>query len=61
LITKTGEQIVAREVFARFTSYGDFDSDVKMPELLENATSGGRASEAHNPKVVSSNPTPATI
>jgi len=34
LIARTGEEIVAREVFARFKSYVDFDADLKMAELL---------------------------
>lgn len=34
LIAKTGEEIVAREVFARFKRYADFDSDISMIELV---------------------------
>ncbi len=35
LISRTGEEIVAREVFTRFKSYADFDFDGQMTELLE--------------------------
>ena len=34
LIARTGEEIVAREVFSRFKQFADFDSDVSMPDLL---------------------------
>jgi hypothetical protein len=34
LIAKTGEEILAREVFHRFKTYADFDSGVSMIELL---------------------------
>lgn len=34
LIAKTGEEIVAREVFHRFKAYADFDSGASMAELL---------------------------
>ena len=36
LISKTGEEVLAREVFSRFKTYADFESGVSMPELLEN-------------------------
>jgi len=35
LISKTGEEIVAREVFTRFKTYVDFESGLPVPELLE--------------------------
>lgn len=35
LIAETGEEIVAREVFARFKLYADHQSDTPMPQLLE--------------------------
>lgn len=35
LISRTGEEIVAREVFSRFKTYADFDADVSMLELLQ--------------------------
>jgi hypothetical protein len=35
LIATTGEEIVAREVFARFKQYADFDADVPMGALVE--------------------------
>ena len=35
LIAKTGEEIVAREVFARFKTYVDFESELPVPALLE--------------------------
>ena len=34
LIGKTGEEILAREVFYRFKTYADFDSGISMMELL---------------------------
>lgn len=34
LIARTGEEIVAREVFSRFKQYADFDSGVRMGDLL---------------------------
>ena len=38
LIAKTGEEILAREVFHRFKAYADFESGVSMIELLGNST-----------------------
>ena len=35
LIAKTGEEIVAREVFTRFKTYVDFESALSVPDLLE--------------------------
>lgn len=35
LISRTGEEIVAREVFSRFKQYADFESDVAMSQLVE--------------------------
>lgn len=35
LIAKTGEEIVAREVFAQFKHFADFEADVPMSELVE--------------------------
>jgi Protein of unknown function (DUF1524)/Restriction Enzyme Adenine Methylase Associated/Protein of unknown function DUF262 len=35
LVARTGEEIVAREVFARFKHYADFDADVSMSELVD--------------------------
>ncbi len=35
LIARTGEELIAREVFARFKSFADFDSGVPMGLLLE--------------------------
>lgn len=35
LVARTGTEIVGREVFARFKAFADYDSDVRMPELLE--------------------------
>ncbi len=35
LVTKTGEDVLAREVFSRFKSYADFESQKTMLELLE--------------------------
>lgn len=35
LVAKTGEDVLAREVFSRFKSYADFESKKSMLELLE--------------------------
>ena len=35
LIARTGEEIVAREVFSRFKHYADFESEVPMSALVE--------------------------
>jgi hypothetical protein len=35
LTARTGEEVVAREVFSRFKSYADFDAGISMPVLLE--------------------------
>jgi hypothetical protein len=35
LVAKTGEDVLAREVFSRFKSYADFESKKTMSELLE--------------------------
>ena len=35
LISKTGEEVLAREVFSRFKAYADFESGITMPEILE--------------------------
>ncbi|MGB6584063.1 MAG: DUF262 domain-containing protein, partial [Streptosporangiaceae bacterium] len=42
LIAKTGEEILAREVFHRFKAYADFDSGVSMIELLAQLHRAGR-------------------
>ena len=42
LIAKTGEEILAREVFHRFKAYADFDSGVSMIELLGQLHRAGR-------------------
>ncbi len=35
LIARTGEEIVAREVFSRFKRYAEFDSELPMPRLVD--------------------------
>lgn len=35
LIARTGDEVVAREVFARFKTFADFESGIPMPKLLE--------------------------
>jgi len=40
LIARTGEEIVAREVFSRFKFYADFETDVTMSELLAEMDRG---------------------
>lgn len=35
LIARTGEEVVAREVFARFKTFADFDARLSMNQLLE--------------------------
>ena len=42
IIAKTGEEILAREVFHRFKAYADFDSGVSMIELLEQLHHAGQ-------------------
>jgi hypothetical protein len=42
LIAKTGEEILAREVFQRFKRYVDFDSGVSVSELLQQIHSAGQ-------------------
>jgi hypothetical protein len=42
LIAKTGEEILAREVFHRFKAYADFESGVSMIELLGRLHRAGR-------------------
>lgn len=41
LIAKTGEEILAREVFSRFKAYADFDSGVDMIDLLNQIHRAG--------------------
>src|SRR5665213_2493507 len=40
LIARTGEEIVAREVFSRFKFYADFEADATMSELLAEMDRG---------------------
>jgi hypothetical protein len=35
LVARTGEEVVAREVFARFKNYADFDAEAPMARVLE--------------------------
>lgn len=35
LVAKTGEEVVTREVFTRFKTYADFDSELTMEDLLD--------------------------
>jgi hypothetical protein len=42
LIAKTGEEILAREVFYRFKTYADFESGVDMTNLLDEVHRAGR-------------------
>ena len=42
LIAKTGEEILAREVFYRFKTYADFDSGISVGELLRQIHSAGQ-------------------
>jgi len=42
LIAKTGEEILAREVFYRYKTYADFESGVDMVDLLEKVHRAGR-------------------
>jgi hypothetical protein len=46
LIARTGEELVAREVFSRFKTYADFDADTPMLDLvaqIHRASAGYRA------------------
>lgn len=56
LIARTGEELVAREVFSRFKTFADFDADTSMLDLVEQihrASAGYRAfiegATANNP------------
>jgi hypothetical protein len=42
LIARTGEEIVAREVFTRFKTYADFDAGLPMAELLQKVDRAAR-------------------
>jgi hypothetical protein len=42
LIAKTGEEILAREVFHRFKGYADFDSGISIGELLQQVHRAGQ-------------------
>lgn len=42
LIARTGEEIVAREVFGRFKDYADHEAGVSMAELVEQITRASR-------------------
>jgi hypothetical protein len=42
LIAKTGEEVLAREVFYRFKIYADFDSGVSVMEILEQLHRAGQ-------------------
>jgi hypothetical protein len=42
LIARTGDEILAREVFYRFKAYVDFDSGADMPELLRQIDQSAR-------------------
>jgi hypothetical protein len=41
LVAKTGEEVLAREVFSRFKTYADFESDCDMTKLLEQLHRAG--------------------
>lgn len=45
LVAKTGEDVLAREVFARFKSFADFESKKNMLELLEQICSSAKVYE----------------
>lgn len=45
LVAKTGEDVLAREVFSRFKSYADFESQKNMLELLEQICSSAKVYE----------------
>ena len=42
LVSKLGEDVLAREVFSRFKSYADFDSKKSMSEVLEQICESAR-------------------
>lgn len=58
LIARTGEEIVAREVFARFKRYADFDLGTGMPDLLAEVH---RAAAVYRPFVEASTNRTGTI
>jgi hypothetical protein len=41
LVARTGEEVVAREVFTRFKTYADHDTDVPMATLVEQVDRAG--------------------
>jgi hypothetical protein len=42
LISRTGEEIVAREVFSRFKTFADYEANVPMNELLQQMSRAAR-------------------
>jgi hypothetical protein len=56
LIARTGQEIVAREVFARFKSYADFEVGVPMAALLQQLARAGTVYRRFIEGAAASNP-----
>lgn len=56
LISRTGEEIVAREVFARFKRYADHEAGVAMPELVGQVHRAGGVYRSFIEGATASNP-----
>ena len=56
LIARTGEEIVAREVFTRFKRYADFDAEVSMLELVQQIARASKVYRGFIEGVTANNP-----
>lgn len=56
LIARTGEEIVAREVFSRFKQYADFDAKIPMIELVSQLARASRVYRRFIEAASASNP-----
>ena len=56
LIARTGQEIVAREVFARFKTYADFEVDVSMAALLQQVARAAKVYRGFIEGETASNP-----
>jgi hypothetical protein len=56
LISRTGQEIVAREVFSRFKTFADFDVNVPMSALLQQLARAGKVYRGFIEGATASNP-----
>ena len=56
LISRTGQEIVAREVFKRFKTFADFDANVPMSALLQQLARAGKVYRGFIEGATASNP-----